>query len=270
MSALPTLLRGFALALLLAAGGCADRDAGTASPEIRGLAASPALGRNQDVQLAYRHSLTIGLRSDRVAARFAAARDRCNGEAEKGCVLLESSLSEGRGPSGRPSASLQVRLPHDAVAPYVAFVTAPLPGEAAGDVVVRDQSTRADDVTRVIQDGTRRIAQLGDYRAKLTALSERPDISVESLIKVADELAKVQSQIEEAEAAQRGVRQRVETEIVTISLRSDETRTGPFAPVSDAWAQSGRILGESAGTALRVAVASLPWIPLVLIVFLIL
>ncbi|WP_204268167.1 hypothetical protein, partial [Escherichia coli] len=48
------------------------------------------------------------------------------------------------------------------------------------------------------------------------------------------------------------------------------TRTGPFAPVSDAWAQSGRILGESAGTALRVAVASLPWIPLVLIVFLIL
>ena len=37
-----------------------------------------------------------------------------------------------------------------------------------------------------------------------------------------------------------------------------------FAPVQEVWSRSGPILGESAASALRFTVASLPWLPLVL------
>lgn len=260
--------RGLALAALAAAGGCSDQRPSLPPMEARAFAPAPA--RKSDVKLAYSHSLTLGLPPERVAAHFAAARDRCLGEAALRCVLLQSSISEGAQPTGRPAASLQVRLPHESVAPYVAFVTAPLPGEAAADVVLRDQSTRAEELTQAIRDGGRRIAQLTDYRTRLTALAERPDTPVDSLVKVAGELSEVQSQIEEAEGRRRGLEERVDTEAVSLSLRSDQARAGAFAPVEEAWAQGGRILGESAASALRFAISSLPWLPVVFLGILIL
>lgn len=214
------------------------------------------------VKLAYRHDLTVGLAPERVAPHFAATRDRCLNEA-KTCTLLNSSIRDGSG-TRPPQAQVQVRLPHEAVAPYVAFVTAPLPGEAAGDVALIEQATRAEDLTASIADTGRRLAQLNDYRARLTALAEKPDNRAEDLIKIAGELAQVQSQIEEAEGTRRTLDQRVDTEIVTVNFRASQARAGAFAPVQEVWTRAGPILGESAATALRFTVASLPWLPIVL------
>lgn len=263
--------RWAALALGLAGlslvAGCSDtrpaRDAQSPPPASLARAAQPA-----SVKLAYSHDLTIGLPPDRIAPRFEAVRERCLGDKAPGCILVASSVDDGARPSGRPQASLQVRLPHESVAPFVAFVTAPLPGEAPGDVVIRRQATRADDLTVPMQDGERRLAQLTAYRARLDEIATKPDTRVEDLIRIAQELAKVQSQIEEGEAKQRGLQQRVDTEIVTIALRSDAARAGPFAPVRDAWDQAGETLGASTGAALRFAIASLPWLPVAVIVLL--
>ncbi|WP_245259360.1 DUF4349 domain-containing protein [Methylobacterium sp. 77] len=228
------------------------------------------VAQKTDAKLAYTHDLTIGLPPERVSAHFEAARDRCLKDAALSCVLVASSIDDGPRPSGRPQAQVQVRLPHESVAPYIAFVTAPLPGEAAGDVVLRRQSTRADDLTTAIEDGGRRLAQLTAYRGRLDELAAKPDPRAEDLIRIAQELAQVQSQIEEIEAKQRGLNQRVDTEIVSVALQSDQARAGPFAPVEEAWAQAGQTFGASAGSALRFAIASLPWLPLVMIaVFLI-
>lgn len=220
------------------------------------------------VKLAYRHDLTVGLAPDRVAPHFAAARDRCLAEAAT-CTLLNSSIRDGAG-TRPPQARIEVRLPHAAVAAYVAFVTAPLPGEAAGDVALIEQATRAEDLTASIADTGRRLAQLNDYRTRLTALAEKPDNRAEDLIKIAGELAQVQSQIEEAEGTRRTLGERVDTEIVTVTFRASQARAGAFAPVQEVWARSGPILGESAASALRFTVASLPWLPIVLLALLLL
>lgn len=241
----------------------ADAPAPIVAPARQGEAAKSAKDNGQDdaAKLAYRHDLTVGLAPDRVAPRFAAARDRCLGEA--GCRLMQASIRDGGGAS-QPRAQVQVRLPHAAVAAYIAFVTAPLPGEAAGDVALIEQATRAEDLTAAIADTGRRLAQLTDYRDRLTALAQKPDNRAEDLIKIAGELAQVQGRIEEVDGRRRGLDERVETEIVTVMFRTSRARAGAFAPVQEVWARSGPILGESTAAALRFTLASLPWLPLVL------
>ena len=247
--------------------GCSDSRQETAGESRSADAAAPApfvsaAREASTAKLAYRHDLTVGLAPDRVAPHFAAARDRCLNETA-GCTLLNASIRDGSG-TRQPQAQVQVRLPHAAVAPYVAFVTAPLPGEAAGDVALIEQATRAEDLTAAITDTGRRLSQLNDYRSRLTALAEKPDNRAEDLIKIAGELAQVQSQIEEAEGTRRSLDERVDTEIVTVDFRTSRARAGAFAPVQEVWSRSGPILGESAASALRFTVASLPWLPIVL------
>lgn len=247
--------------------GCSDNRREAAGDLRTAAAPAPApfvsaARETSTAKLAYRHDLTVGLAPDRVAPHFAAARDRCLNETA-GCTLLTASIRDGSG-TRQPQAQVQVRLPHAAVAPYVAFVTAPLPGEAAGDVTVIEQATRAEDLTAAISDTGRRLTQLNDYRSRLTALAEKPDNRAEDLIKIAGELAQVQSQIEEAEGTRRGLDERVDTEIVTLNVRTSRARAGAFAPVQEVWSRSGPILGESAASALRFTVASLPWLPIVL------
>ncbi|ACK82578.1 DUF4349 domain-containing protein [Methylorubrum extorquens] len=256
-----------AVPVLALLAGCSDsgREADGAMRMAQAPAPAPFVSAARDgsaAKLAYRHDLTVGLGPDRVAPHFAAARDRCLNEAAT-CTLLNSSIRDGNGASP-PQAQIEVRLPHAAVAAYVAFVTGPLPGEAAGDVVLIEQATRAEDLTASIADTGRRLAQLNDYRTRLTALAEKPDNRAEDLIKIAGELAQVQSQIEEAEGTRRGLDERVDTEIVTVDFRTSRARAGAFAPVQEVWARSGPILGESAASALRFTVASLPWLPIVL------
>lgn len=219
-------------------------------------------------KLAYRHELTVGLSPQQVSRHFAASRDRCLNEASLRCVLIRSSVSEGKDAGARPFAQLEVRLPHESVPAFVAFVTSPLPGEAAGDVILRDQSTRSEDLANSIADTARRLTQLADYRDRLNGLSARSDPRVEDLIKIANELSQVQSQIEELEGKRRGFEERVSTEIVAVAFRSDWARESAFVPVVNAWEKSGRTLGESAAAALRFAVASLPWLPVLALVVL--
>ncbi len=261
--------RGLRLAVPVVAllAGCSDnrREADGAMRMAQAPAPAPFVSAAREgsaAKLAYRHDLTVGLAPDRVAPHFAAARDRCLTEAAT-CTLLTSSIRDGGGAS-QPQAQIEVRLPHDAVAPYVGFVTAPLPGEAAGDVALIEQATRAEDLTAALTDTGRRLAQLSDYRTRLTALAEKPDNRAEDLIKIAGELVQVQSQIEEAEGTRRGLDERVDTEIVTVEFRTNRARAGAFAPVQEVWSRSGPILGESAASALGFTVASLPWLPLVL------
>ncbi len=122
-------------------------------------------------------------------------------------MLIEASIEQEARGTLSPSAHPTVRLPHEAVAPFTQALTAPLPGERPGDVVVRSRATQAEDLRRPIADGARRLAQFTGYRARLTALAARPDIHVDDLIKLAGQLAEMQSRIEAADAEQRTLAQ---------------------------------------------------------------
>jgi hypothetical protein len=235
---------------------------GSAASAPDGLAQAAARPTGQS-QLAYQHRLSIETAPESVAARFERARDACQAAAESGCVVLTATIDTGD-PKRllRPHASLLVRLPHDAVEPFIHALLLPLPDQQASDAVLRSRSTTAEDLTEAIADIERRLKQLMDYRERLTALAARPDAKLDELIKVENELSTVQSQIETLAGQQHGLAQRVATERLTIDIYAAASFDSLTGPLVGAWQDGRAVLGQNGGAALRVAIGALPWIPL--------
>ena len=256
----PVSCVGLALVFAARVSGCRKEGDAGAPASVTSFAPGPKAAG--DAKLAYSHTLTIDVAAERLAAHFGAARDRCLRDPALRCVLLESRIEQDPTGAVRPHGRIEVRLPHDAVSVYIVAVTAALPGEPVAAVVVRAQGTRAEDLSRPIEDGARRLGQLSDYRARLTELAGRPDTKTDDLIKIAGEVSRAQSEIEAADAQQRGLTERVESEALTIALESDLAAGGIWAPVRETWRRAGALLGESAGDALRFAIVALPWTPI--------
>jgi hypothetical protein len=268
---------GVALGLAIAVAGCdkAPPPAPAAAPLASAANSTPA-GRSFAVagraaKLAYSHDLELDMPAAGVKPRYERAVERCLDDAAFNCVVLRSSFGTGEQfGQGRPSATLTVRLPHDAVAPFEDALLAPVPGEAPGAAVLRSRSTVADDLTGAIEDVTRRQGQLADYRDRLSELAKRPDVKVEDLIKIESELSSTQSQLEELAAQLKALGRRVDTESLTVSFAARDAAGNLTAPILQAWRQASRILGDSTAVALRCVVAALPWLPLVAIALLLL
>jgi hypothetical protein len=119
---------------------------------------------------------------NRCRARWRRARALRGKPAACCCPPRSTPATPGR--KARPLAWLQLRLPRDAVEPFVEALLRPLPGKATVDAVLRSRSATADDLTASIADTERRRMQLIDYRERLTALAARPDAKLDELIKV--------------------------------------------------------------------------------------
>jgi hypothetical protein len=211
-------------------------------------------------KLAYSHDLSIETKADMVKQRFEQARDACLSGTIAGCVLLNANIEEtGFARYRHPVANLSVRLTHEAVAPFEQAVLKPLPGEQAGDVAVVSRSTSAEDLTAAIQDGDRRLAQLIDYRDRLTQLAKRTDAKVDDLIKVQSELSNTQSEIEELTAQQKRLGERVATELETVRITGRIT-VGRGSEIAETWHRSAEILDESVAASLHFLIAAVPWI----------
>lgn len=215
-------------------------------------------------KLAYHHWLEFEMPAASVAPRYARARDKClaDGAADAGpaCVLTNASIDAGDPRNGRgPRASLTLRVPHAAVAGYEQALEQPVAGEAPGAVVLRSRNTVADDLTAAIQDSDRRLAQLTDYRDRLTALGKRADAKVEDLIKVEQELSTTQNEIEAITAQQKHLNQQVATELLTINLAADAATDGISGPVGQVWHNARAVLGQNSAAALRFVIGALPW-----------
>jgi hypothetical protein len=218
-------------------------------------------------KLAYSHDLQLEMPAASVKPRYDRAVDSCLTDTALNCVVLNTSFNSGEqsepSKAARPSGTLTVRLPHDSVAPFEESLLTPLPGEAAGDAILRSSSTVADDLTGAIGDIEQRQAQLTDYRDRLTELAKRPDVRVEDLIKIESEISSTQSELESLAAQKKTLDRRVDTESLTISFAPRDEGGTSLAPIAEAWRQASRVFGESAATALRFVVAALPWLPIV-------
>jgi hypothetical protein len=214
---------------------------------------------NDGQKLAYTRSLLVEMSDDNVAPRFLRARTSCLEDQTLKCNLIEASITAGDANAGaRPSATLSVRLPHDTVMKFEAALLQSLPGEALGEPSLRRFSTNGEDLAYQILDVDRRLAQANDYREWLTTLSTRTDVTVDNLIKAQEKLSEVQSSIEELTAQSRRLNTRAETDLLNISLSPDVS-----SPLTQAWHNSARALGDSAAKAFNFVVVVLPWLPLV-------
>jgi len=268
----------YAVAVLLALAGCGpprSADESTSAAAYAPAAAPAPMSANrmaakqeatpEGPKLAYSHDLSVETKADTVKPRFEQVRDACLSGQVPGCVLLRADIAEQGFDKGcHPVATLSVRLTHEAVAPFEQAVLKLLPGEQASDVAVLTRSTSAEDLTAVIQDGDRRLAQLSDYRDRLNQLAKRADAKVDDMIKVEGELSTTQSQIEELTADQKRLNQRVDTELETVQITGRVT-VGGGSNIAEVWHRAGELLDGSVADALGFLIAAVPWLVIVVV-----
>ncbi len=212
----------------------------------RGLAA-PIDRTNPARQLAREHSIVIDTAPDRIATVYAAGLDACRNAASGVCTLLASNID--RGADAR--ATMTFRARPDVIPALVAAL-------GNGAELVR-QSTAVEDLTGPIADTTRRQAMLADYRKRLEDLRRRAGDDIDALIKVNRELAEVQTGLEEADGKRAALAQRVDTDILNVSIRSERHR--PFwSPIAQALEDFGGNLAQGISTAISGLAYLIPWL----------
>jgi hypothetical protein len=206
-----------------------------------------------------------------VSPRFTRARDLCLQNKALACKLVSANFSQGDGtPDSATSASLEVQLPHAALAPFEHAVLAPVRGEKPGDAVVVSRQTQAQSVETQAADTGRKVAQLTGFRDRLAALEKRPNLSVDDLIKLEGEESRVQSELDAATGLQRTLSDGIAREDVTIQLNETPAPVETVGPIAQAWRDAGDTLAENTASALRFAIGAVPWLPiLALAIFLI-
>lgn len=236
------MLRALLLLLLFSLTGCARQEAPV------GAAPAAAMARSEGQAssfMAYQHFVSVEVEEARIGEIFETAQAACHAVAEERCVLLESRLDRGN------SATASLRLRASAAGIQRILELLARVGE------VSQQSTVAEDLAAPIADAEKKLAMLKDYRAKLQGLLGRASQDVDALIKVNRELAQVQSEIEALAGEHAHLMQRVETEVLTISLDAG-SRRALWRPVSKALSDFGGNVAEGLAVTITVSAYLLP------------
>lgn len=252
--------------LITALAGCSRKEDGqhmtgpvAARAGSDGKSGAPAAKRT----LAYQHTLALDVPEDKVVQVFEAGQAACRALAAEQCTVMRAKVSgASSGHAGDDShATASAQLSMRALPAAIPKLIAAFGKQAA----VTEQSTSAEELSGPLEDGAKKLALLRDYRDKLEALRVRAANDIDSLIKVNHELAQVQSELDAAAGKQATLQQRVDTELLDVSISSRQQR--PF------WRLIGLSLREfsaslSQGTAIAISGTAylLPWLVLLTLV----
>lgn len=238
-----------ALAAVVALGGCSKTEESSAPARVAALApqSKAAMGGPAEQRtMAYEHAIHVDAREDQVVAIYDAAQQACRAAVADACVVLESSLTTGQ----RVSATLGFRAKPAGIEKIVAALG------AQGNVI--SKSTTAEDLAAPLEDSARKLAMLTDYRAKLESLRGRANLDVDALIKINKELAQVQSDIEARAGERAHLVNRVETEVLRVSIAATNSRAF-WKPVGQALGQFASNLSEGISSVITGLAYLLPW-----------
>jgi len=205
--------------------------------------------------LAYEHTVTIDAEDDKVAPLFEAAQTTCRESVAESCAILEARISSG----DASYATLRFRAKAEGIRKLVKVLSSQ--GKVSG------MATSAEDLAGPIQDTAKQLAMLTDYRSRLEALRSRSNNDVDALIKLNRELADTQSQIEALTGQQAQLVQRVETEILNVTISSNESRSF-WSPIGDSASDFGDDLSQGIASAITALAYIIPWsLVLILVVW---
>jgi hypothetical protein len=211
-------------------------------------------------QFSYSHTWNLIMGHGAVAPRFERARAACLRDRTLSCRLVSANLTVGDPPDNPVTfATLQVLLPHGQLDAFEKGLRQPLPGEAAGDVIVTSRATQAQSVENEAGDTERKVAQLTAYRDRLATLAQRPNLSVDDIIRLESEQSRVQGELDDAVAHKRDLTDGIARESVTVQLMERTVPTGPFLRVLN---EAGETFVDSAASALEFVIAAVPWLPI--------
>ncbi|MEP6502943.1 MAG: DUF4349 domain-containing protein [Betaproteobacteria bacterium] len=218
---------------------------GVAERKVEGAAADKSARR---ASLAITRRAELQLETPRIAPLFNATVAACNAAATDSCVVLESSLSTGT----RTHAELKLR----AVPAGIARILATL---RTGNGLV-SESASAEDLAAPIADVERQLAMAREYRDSLLALRARGGNDIAALMKINQELAQVQSQLESATGERAHMQQRVDTETLTIEMNATGANDHEFLqPISRSLHDFGDHLAGAAANAITFIAYLIPW-----------
>jgi hypothetical protein len=222
-------------------------------------------------RFSYNHMLALEMARAAISPRYERARQLCLRDASLNCKLLSASINSGGDEQySFTNATLTVSMPHDGIARFEGALLDPVAGENKGDVVVGSRSTSAENVEQQASDLDKQVSQLTDYRDRLNELLKRPGLSVDDLIKVESELAKVEGDLNPLLSQKRDVSDRIQREQLVVSLSERASAPDALQPIRIAVRNGVQTLGENAGSAVHFLIALVPWVPIIAIAFLIL
>jgi hypothetical protein len=160
--------------------------------------------------------------------------------------LLASGVEGGR----QSSAHVRVRIKREGVEKLIALAA------TGGEVASRN--TAAEDLEGPIRDNAKRLEMLRSYREKLLALESKAGNNAEALIKLSQELATVQSELESATGVEARLMERVNMDLLNISIQSRSQR-GFWSPVKRATSDFASNLSEGIASAITGIAYLLPW-----------
>ena len=247
-----------ALFLAIALGACAPGDAARSYAPAAGevaadgamtmeaeVASSPAAAAEQTL-LALTHSVIVTADAAAVPVIHARLRERCAADRANACTVFGSSVHRNEDAS---SASLTLRIRAAGVEPLLAVI--------GSDGEIERRETTSEDVTHAIRDGDARLRMLREYRERLLELQRTGSRDIETLMKLAEQLATVQSQLEQAEGEQKHLRGRVERDLVDIRIDSDAP-VNSWRPVGDAIDDIPVVLAMTVASIISFLTAAIP------------
>jgi len=234
-----------AVMLLAVLGGCSKPHDGP------GLGEKPAAQDGAAPrQLAYEHSVSFDAEPERLPAIHATGLAACREAGAAACTLLESRIDS----EPEAEAALKFRARAQVIPRLVAAM--------GNKAELAHQSTSAEDLSGPIADTARRLTMLQNYRDRLEDMRNRAGNDIDALIKVNHELAEVQSQLEAADGMRAQLTQRVETEILNVTISAERHR--PFwAPIGLALRDFAGNLAEGIAYAIRALPYLLPWVVMI-------
>ena len=127
---------------------------------------------------------------------------------------------------------------------------------------ITERSTQVEDLETSIMDTRSRTAMLTATRDKLLEIEGKAATDVESLIRIASELSRVQSELEQLAGRSAYQTQRVERQVLHIRLSTQGSRSF-WAPIGDALADLVTTYRAVSVTRYRFLAYLLPWLLIV-------
>ena len=240
-----------AIVALIVLAGCAGKEGPHYPVETR--IVEEVEGRQEQL-LAYEHNIDIGTSEAQVAPLYEKVIAACKADTANACVLLDSNISSGR----EVRARINLRARPTGIKKIVSLVG------SAGEVT--SQGTKVQDLGRPVLDSRKRLVMLKQYQTQLQELEQRSSKDVDALIKVTKELATVQTELEQATAANALLMQRIDTDLLTIDI-SSEGRKSFWSPIKQSLGNFTENLSEGAANGITALAYLLPWLLAFAIVF---
>jgi hypothetical protein len=169
------------------------------------------------------------------------------------CEVLNSSIT-GQAANATPEAELSLRVMPDDLDKLF--------GHIRRTSTIVEHKTESEDKTAQVIDTEAKLKNMTELRDRLRTLLAKAPASVKDLVELEKELANIQSEIDSLTTTRKVLANETEKVSVHISFRPKRTisRTGVFAPVANAWHESGAVLADSLGELITFIFAVLPWL----------